>query len=66
VHDTFGLPDARLVAPGHPERSVLLRRMSHREAGHMPPLATSVVDQEAVRLLHAWIKQLPSNSPRSR
>jgi uncharacterized repeat protein (TIGR03806 family) len=59
VHDTFGLPDARLVAPGNPERSVLLRRMSHREAGHMPPLATSVVDRDAVRLMHDWIKQLP-------
>jgi uncharacterized repeat protein (TIGR03806 family) len=59
VHDTFGLPDARLVAPGHPERSVLLHRMSHRGAGHMPPLATSVVDRDAVRLMHDWIKQLP-------
>ena len=59
VHDTYGLPDARLVAPGHPERSVLLRRISHREAGHMPPLATSIVDRQAVRLIHDWIKQLP-------
>jgi uncharacterized repeat protein (TIGR03806 family) len=59
LHDTFGLPDARLVAPGHPERSVLLRRISHREAGHMPPLATSLVDQQAVRLIHDWIEHLP-------
>jgi glucose/arabinose dehydrogenase len=65
VHDTFGLPDARLVAPGHPERSVLVRRMRHREAGHMPPLATFVVDREAVRLMHDWIKQLPTRSSRS-
>jgi hypothetical protein len=58
VHHTFGLPDARLVAPGHPERSVLLYRISNRDAGHMPPLATSVVDRAAVRVLHDWIKQL--------
>jgi hypothetical protein len=58
VHDTFGLPDARLVAPGHPERSVLLKRISHRAAGHMPPLATSIVDEEAVRVMHDWIEQL--------
>jgi hypothetical protein len=58
VHDTFGLPDARLVAPGHPERSVLLHRIGHRGPGHMPPLATAVVDREAVQLLHDWIKQL--------
>src|SRR5262249_28959435 len=55
VHDSYGLPDARLIAPGHPERSVLLHRISHRGAGHMPPLATAVVDREAVRLLHDWI-----------
>ncbi len=58
VHDTYGLPDARLIAPGHPERSVLLHRIAHRERGHMPPLATSAVDREAVRLMHDWIKQL--------
>ena len=40
IHDTFGLKDAKLVAPGHPERSVLLHRISQRDKGHMPPLAT--------------------------
>jgi len=61
VHDTYGLPDARLIARGHPERSVLLHRMSHRGPGHMPPLATGVVDTEAVALLRAWIAQQPQN-----
>jgi glucose/arabinose dehydrogenase len=55
-HHTFDLPDARLVAPGSPERSVLLQRIGHRGAGHMPPLGTSEVDREAVRLLRDWIK----------
>ena len=32
--------------------------MSHRDAGYMPPLATSVVDRDAVKLMHDWIKQL--------
>jgi hypothetical protein len=58
LHHTFDLPDARLVAPGHPERSVLLHRISHRDAGHMPPLATSLVDRAAVRLLHEWIQHM--------
>ena len=58
VHDTYGLAEARLIAPGHPERSVLLHRIAHRGAGHMPPLATSVVDRESVELLRAWITQL--------
>jgi hypothetical protein len=65
VHDTYGLPEARLVSPGHPERSVLLRRISHRDAGHMPPLATEVVDSQAVQLTHDWIKHLADkNDPR--
>jgi uncharacterized repeat protein (TIGR03806 family) len=56
LHDTYGLPDARLIAPGSPERSVLLHRMSHRDRGHMPPLATSVVDRAAVKLMTDWIR----------
>jgi uncharacterized repeat protein (TIGR03806 family) len=66
LHDTFGLTDARLVAPGHPERSVLLRRISHRDAGHMPPLATSLVDRDAVRMMHEWIGQLKGEAAPSR
>jgi uncharacterized repeat protein (TIGR03806 family) len=58
VHDAYGLPDARLIAPGSPERSVLLHRISHRDRGHMPPLATSRVDEQAVSLLRQWVKQL--------
>jgi hypothetical protein len=57
-HDTYGLPDAALVVPGHPERSVLLHRIAHREAGHMPPLATRYVDRAAAELLREWIGQL--------
>jgi glucose/arabinose dehydrogenase len=57
-HDTFGLKDARLIAPGHPERSVLLHRLGHRGPGQMPPLATSMVDEDAVRLLWEWIHKM--------
>jgi len=58
VHHTFGLPDAKLIAPGHPERSVLLHRISHRQQGHMPPLASSRVDDPAVNLIRDWIASL--------
>lgn len=58
VHSTFGLPDARLVAPGHPERSVLLHRISHRGEGHMPPLSTHAVDRRGVELISEWIKNM--------
>ena len=45
LHDKFGIENARLIAPGAPERSVLLKRMALRGRGQMPPLATSVVDE---------------------
>ena len=58
VHHTFGLPDARLIAPGAPERSLLLHRLTHRDAGHMPPLATGIVDDLAVKLFREWIAEM--------
>ncbi|HZV03461.1 MAG TPA: PQQ-dependent sugar dehydrogenase [Gemmataceae bacterium] len=64
VHDSYGLPEARLISLGHPERSVLLHRIRHRDAGHMPPLATEIVDREAVQLMHDWIKQLADKNDR--
>jgi len=57
-HHTFNMRDARLIAPGQPERSVLLHRVSHRKEGHMPPLATSMVDEPAVQMLREWIRQM--------
>jgi uncharacterized repeat protein (TIGR03806 family) len=59
VHHTFKLPEAQLVAPGHPERSVLLHRVGTREAGFMPPLATFMVDKEAAAMLREWIEKMP-------
>jgi uncharacterized repeat protein (TIGR03806 family) len=61
VHDKFDLPDAKLVAPGHPERSVLLYRLSHRGRGQMPQLATNLVDEKMVKVVEEWIRQLPSS-----
>ncbi len=58
-HDTFELPDARIIAPGHPERSVMFRRLSQRGFGRMPPLSIMTVDEEAVRLFETWIRTLP-------
>jgi uncharacterized repeat protein (TIGR03806 family) len=60
LHHKFGLDDARLIAPGHPERSVLLYRIAHRGegSGQMPQLATNLVDRAAVKLFEAWIRSL--------
>ncbi|HYG76416.1 MAG TPA: PQQ-dependent sugar dehydrogenase, partial [Planctomycetota bacterium] len=58
MHSTFDKPEARLIAPGDPNRSIIFHRMSMRGSGQMPPLATTVVDERAVKLMKEWISQL--------
>ena len=60
-HDTFGITSAMLVAPGAPDRSVLLHRLSGRGRGQMPPLVSKHVDEAAVKLFHDWISKLKSD-----
>ena len=50
LHDTFGLADARLIASGHPERSVVLHRVGKRGPGQMPPLSSNRIDEAGVEL----------------
>ena len=58
THHTFDTPDAKLIAPGDPERSVLLHRVGLRGPGQMPQLSTSVVDASAVTMLRDWVRQM--------
>jgi uncharacterized repeat protein (TIGR03806 family) len=58
VHQTFDLPDAKLLAPGAPERSVLVHRVGLRGPGQMPPLSTSRVDEPGLALLRDWVRGL--------
>lgn len=62
VHDRYGLPEARLVSPGAPERSVLIQRISRRGTGQMPPLVSTEVDHKALSLFMEWIGSLPRKS----
>ncbi|MDA1177924.1 MAG: PQQ-dependent sugar dehydrogenase, partial [Planctomycetota bacterium] len=58
-HDTLGVENARIVAPGEPERSILFQRISRRGRGQMPPLVTKAVDPDAVELIRQWIQAMP-------
>lgn len=62
LHDRFGIANAKLVAPGSPERSLVLQRMARRGRGQMPQLATTLVDKRAVALFAEWIKGLPAEA----
>jgi mono/diheme cytochrome c family protein len=59
VHEDLGLPNARLIAPGAPERSVLYQRVTRRGDKQMPPTSTSVVDEQGAKLIEKWILSLP-------
>lgn len=58
LHHTFGIEDARIIAPGVPQRSVLLHRVGMRGAGQMPQLGTHRVDRAAAEMLGQWIESL--------
>lgn len=48
---------SRIINPGHPESSALIRRVkSRRPISQMPPIGTVVVDKAAVELLTSWIQ----------
>jgi hypothetical protein len=53
--DSGGDPSNRVVRPGSPAHSMLLTRISTLGAGRMPPLASSVLDTQAISLVSAWI-----------
>ena len=63
VHGDFNLTDGRIVAPGAPQRSVMLHRVAQRGAGQMPPLGTTVRDEAGVKLLRDWITQVKAPEP---
>lgn len=51
-------PDGLLISPGNPEKSEIYRRMSVRGGGQMPLFGSSVVDENGVKLIKAWINSL--------
>jgi glucose/arabinose dehydrogenase len=48
----------RVIAPGSLPRSVLFSRVANLGEQHMPPLATSVLNERAIDLLRDWITSL--------
>lgn len=60
VHGRLSNPgeneEFRVVRPGSPELSMLWQRISTRGPKQMPPLASAVVDSNAVQLVADWIQ----------
>ncbi|QDV23522.1 PQQ-dependent sugar dehydrogenase [Aureliella helgolandensis] len=66
LHGSFDLDDAKLIKPSDATASVLLHRMRHRGRGQMPPLATSVIDRDAVEIISQWIQSMPPSEREGR
>jgi putative heme-binding domain-containing protein len=58
---TFDITDARIIAPGEPDRSVLFYRLAKTGAGRMPRIGSQTVDEVALRLIGDWIAHIPAN-----
>jgi putative heme-binding domain-containing protein len=59
---TFGMRDAKIIAPGDPYRSVLMYRFSKLGYARMPYIGSQVVDSKGVALIEEWIKSLPGDA----
>ncbi|MBA3700419.1 MAG: PQQ-dependent sugar dehydrogenase [Planctomycetes bacterium] len=58
-HGDLHVAGAKVIDPGHPERSLIALRMAMLGPERMPRIASSVIDQDAVKLISEWIKSLP-------
>lgn len=56
--EDLDIADARLIAPGSPERSMLWWRVQDTEDLRMPPISSHVPDEQGVALIEAWITGL--------
>lgn len=60
LNDSGNNPDLRVVAPGHPESSALLRRILSTGTDRMPPISSGVTDDAGAALLERWIASAAS------
>ena len=56
--DTLGLINPVIIAPGNPGQSILVLRMEDSGQHRMPPLASNIIDTEAIAVIRTWISAL--------
>lgn len=53
-----------VIEPGHPDKSILVHRISSSETGvAMPELGRSVIDQKGLALIREWIAAMAPQTP---
>jgi uncharacterized repeat protein (TIGR03806 family) len=58
AHGDFGIGGAKLLVPGQPQQSIIHHRMALTGLGRMPHIGSRVVDEQAVRIVGEWIRQM--------
>ncbi len=54
----LGIPGARRIVPGDPDRSLVSVRMKRLDVHRMPPLGTEKIDPTGTGIVDAWIRGL--------
>ncbi len=62
LQNPLGDDENRVVTPGDLAHSILFGRIARLDANHMPPLATSVLNDPAIDLVSAWITNSLANA----
>jgi len=65
AHGAFDIKDARLLAPGAPDKSLIHFRMARQGLGRMPHIGSLQVDDKGVKLIHDWIEQMRAPAPKN-
>ncbi len=55
----FGITDAKIVAAGAPNKSILLYRLAKAGTGRMPHIGSQLPDPAGIQLVRQWIASLP-------
>jgi uncharacterized repeat protein (TIGR03806 family) len=56
----LGIANARLIAPGSADRSIIVARANRRDAAAMPPITSTRVDTAGIAVVSGWVNALTS------
>ena len=59
----FGIANARIIAPGDPERSIAYYRMAKFGRGRMPHFGSEWPDSKGLGLIAEWVRDLKGGKP---
>jgi glucose/arabinose dehydrogenase len=61
VAGDLGIPGARVVVPGSPEKSILYQRLKRTDFFRMPPVSVNDEPSPALEVMARWIRSLASD-----